>query len=84
MRIGSISVKHVKWIVYLLTFFAVVLGQIVSAQDISPHAATITISGTINKPEARILDKSIKTASENGASLIILLINNFICIERIF
>ena len=75
MRIGSISVKHVKWIVYLLTFFAVVLGQIVSAQDISPHAATITISGTINKPEARILDKSIKTASENGASLIILLIN---------
>lgn len=75
MRPGLISVKHVTWLVYLLVFVLIALGQTVAAQDSTPYAATIAISGTINKPEARILDKSFKVASENGANLIILLIN---------
>ena len=75
MRTNSISVKQVLWLGYLLVLFLVAFGQIVSSQDNSPHAATITIYGKIDKPEARILDKSIKRASENGARLVILLIN---------
>ena len=75
MRVSSISVKHIIWFACLIILFICALGQIVSAQDSSPHAATISISGIIDKPEARILAKSIKSAHENGATLIILLIN---------
>ena len=75
MRVSSISVKHIIWFACLIILFICALGQIVSAQDSAPHAATISISGIIDKPEARILAKSIKSAHENSATLIILLIN---------
>ena len=75
MRVSLNFVKHLIWAAFIASFILVSILQITSAQGNNAYAATISISGAIDKAEARILDKSILKAYENGSSLIILLIN---------
>ncbi|MQG15660.1 MAG: nodulation protein NfeD [SAR202 cluster bacterium] len=75
MRVNLNSLKVLVSTICIAVAILLIFAQITSAQENKPYAATVSISGMIDKAEARILDKSIRTAYETNASLIILLIN---------
>ena len=52
MRVSLNFVKHLIWAAFIASFILVSILQITSAQGNNAYAATISISGAIDKAEA--------------------------------